>query len=387
MTAGLLSEDFLVPLLQRLVRHPSEQTDLQEADPNVKGFIADCVAPEIERLGLGPVRYDRMGNLILEIGPADASGSILFATYAMTHPANRMKDPFSATLIDTPEGPAVRGRGVAEQKTALAAALAAVAAAARDGLSGRLIFAVLTAGETGRHTAVEALDEALSSPPDYAIICLGTDGRIGAGNKGRIDIEVTVEGRSCHSSTPWNGIDAIEGARQCLNALVSLDPGVPEHPVFGRATLTPTAIRSGPNSTHTLQDSVRMTFDRRLLPGEDAEAAFARIRAALPADGPWTIACSRGPFMYPNETRDDGPLMTILREAHADADAGEAETVICNFALDAGYFGHRGIEAVMLGPGEIDQFHSEEEHVQISELVRLARVYRALIGRALGNNG
>ena len=387
MTASLLTEEALVPLLQRLVRHPSEQTDLQEADPRVKGFITDCVAPELKRFGLGPVRYDRMGNLILEIGPSDADRSILFATYAMTHPANRMKDPFSATVIETPEGRAVRGRGVAEQKTALAAALAAVADAACAGLGGRLIFAVLTAGETGRHTAVEALDEALGFPPDYAIICLGTDGRIGTGNKGRIDVEVTVEGRSCHSSTPWNGIDAIEGARQCLNALVSLDLGVPDHPVFGRATLTPTAIRSGPNSTHTVQDSVRMTFDRRLLPGEDADAAFARIREALPGDGPWTVSCSRGPFMYPNDTRDDGPLMTLLRDAHEDAQAGEAATVVCNFALDAGYFGHRGIEAVMLGPGEIDQFHSEEEHVQVSELVRMARVYRALIGRALGNNG
>jgi acetylornithine deacetylase len=387
MTDSFLTEEFLVPLLQRFVRCPSEQSDLQEEDPKVKGFITDCVAPEIARLGLGPVRYDRMGNLLLELGPADASRSILLATYAMTHPANRMKDAFSATLIDTPEGAAVRGRGVAEQKTALAAAIGAVAEAARDGLAGRLVFAVLSAGETGRHTAVEALEEALGPPPDYAIVCLGTDGRIGAGNKGRIDIEVTVEGRSCHSSTPWNGVDAIDGARRCLNALEALDLGVPEHPAFGRATLTPTSIRSGPNSTHTVQDSVRMTFDRRLLPGEDAEAAFAHIRSALPADGPWTVSCTRGPFMYPNETKDDGPLMSLLRAAYEDADAGDAATVTCNFALDAGYFGHRGIEAVMLGPGEIDQFHSDEEHVPVAELVRMARVYRALIGRALGNNG
>jgi acetylornithine deacetylase/succinyl-diaminopimelate desuccinylase-like protein len=36
---------------------------------------------------------------------------------------------------------------------------------------------------------------------------------------------------------------------------------------------------------------------------------------------------------------------------------------------------------VMLGPGEIDQFHSEEEHVQISDLLDMARVYHALITR------
>lgn len=381
MTESLLNEKTMVPLLQRLVRHPSEQGELQENDPHVKAFITDCVAPEIAALGLEPARYDAMGNLILELGPADAAKSILFATYAMTHQAARMVDPFLATVIDTPLGQAVRGRGVAEQKTAMTAALVAVAQAHRDGLRGRIILSVLSAGETGRHTAIESVCDALDCLPDIAVICLGTDSLIGAANKGRIDVDVTVEGRAAHSSTPWAGIDAIDGARQCLNALYRLDLGVEDNPVFGAATLTPTAIRSGPTATHTVQDTVELTFDRRLLPGEDPDAAFAFIRDSLPADGLWRIDCRRGPFMYPNEVADDGPLMTLLRAAYADAGLAAAEKVVCNFALDAGYFGHRGIEAVMLGPGEIDQFHSEEEHVQVSDMADMAQVYHALIAQ------
>lgn len=382
MTEAPFDEQAMVALLQRLVRHPSEQTALQEEDPKIKAFITDCVAPEIAALGLGAGRYDAMGNLILELGPARSEKSILFATYAMTHQAARMADPFAATVIDTPSGPAVRGRGVAEQKTAMTAALAAIAGAHRDGLSGRVILTVLSAGETGRHTAIESVCAALDDLPDLAVICLGTDSRIGAANKGRIDVDISVEGRAVHSSTPWAGIDAIDGARHCLNALHGLDLGIADSPVFGAATLTPTAIRSGPTATHTVQDIAELTFDRRLLPGEDPDAAFAFIRDALPSDGPWQIDCRRGPFMYPNEVADDGALMTLLRAAYADAGLGAAEKVICNFALDAGYFGHRGIEAVMLGPGEIDQFHSEEEHVQISDMMDMARVYRALIERA-----
>lgn len=382
MTEYLLSEQAMVPLLQRLVRYPSVQTELQEEDPGVKAFITDCVAPEIATLGLGSGRYDGMGNLIVELGPADADRSILFATYAMTHQAGRMTDPFAATIIDTDVGPAMRGRGVAEQKTAMTAALTAIADAHREGLAGRIILTVLSAGETGRHTAIESVCGALDDVPDVAIICLGTDSRIGAANKGRIDVDISVSGKSAHSSTPSAGIDAIEGARQCLNALHGLDLCVADSPVFGAATLTPTAIRSGPTATHTVQDMAELTFDRRLLPGEDPDAAFAFIRDALPKDGPWEVDCRRGPFMYPNEVADDGPLMTLLRGAYADAGLGEAEKVICNFALDAGYFGHRGIEAVMLGPGEIDQFHSEEEHVQVSDMLSMARVYYALIERA-----
>ena len=40
-------------------------------------------------------------------------------------------------------------------------------------------------------------------------------------------------------------------------------------------------------------------------------------------------------------------------------------------------------EAVMLGPGEIDQFHSDEESVLIAELGEMANIYHALIQRAL----
>lgn len=383
MSQSYLAETYLVPLLQKLVRHPSEQSDLQEADPRIREFISECLAPEINGLGIGTPRYDEMGNLILEIGSGSNDRSLLFMTYAMTHPASAMQDPFSATLIDTPSGQAVRGRGVAEQKTAMTAALGAIAQAAKNGIEGRLIFSAVSAGETGRHDAVASVIDELPAPPDLAIVCIGTDGKVAAGNKGRIDVEVTVQGKSIHSSMPWNGIDAIDGARQCLIALNDLDLGIPEHPSFGPATLTPTSISSGPNATHTVQNVVNMTFDRRLLPGEDVEAAFASVTSALPKGGPWTVECSRGPFMYPNEIANDGPLMTLLDQAYRDVGLSGAERIDCSFALDAGYFGHLGTEAVMLGPGEIDQFHSDEESVLISDLVSMANIYHAIIQRAL----
>src|SRR5262249_60460221 len=120
-------------------------------------------------------RYDRMGNLIAEIGPK-SDRSILFVAYAMTHPAAGMVDPFSATIVTTPRGAAVRGRGVAEQKTALAALFGAVAEAARDRrLDGRLTIALTTAGETGRHDAGDSGMQGIESVPRGAVICLGTN--------------------------------------------------------------------------------------------------------------------------------------------------------------------------------------------------------------------
>lgn len=60
-----------------------------------------------------------------------------------------------------------------------------------------------------------------------------------------------------------------------------------------------------------------------------------------------------------------------------------AQTFHCNFALDAGYFCRQDIPAVMLGPGEVDQFHSNEEHVLVSDLVNMSKIYYSLIQQCL----
>ncbi len=387
MTAGYLAEDTLTGWLQRFVRHPSQQTELLEKDPQVVAFVRDSVAPILTEMAV-PYRYDPMGNLIAELGPKASAHSLLFVTYAMTHPAARMADPFSAAMIDTPRGKAVRGRGVAEQKTALAAALGALGAAHASSarLTGRLIFALITAGETGRHDAVESVMREVATDPRFVIVCIGTGNRVAVGNKGRIDFDVVVRGKAAHSSAPWNGINAIDGARRVLDRLDGLDLEVASHPAFGAATLTPTAIESAPKATHTVPDTVRLTFDRRLLPGEDPETAYQAIRRAVVVELPWTAEWTRGPVMYPNEIRLDGPLFSRLRGAFARAGRGVPEPFHCNFALDAGYFGRRGIEAVMLGPGEVDQFHSDEEQVLVDDLVAMAHVYYGIIDQCLGPN-
>ena len=101
-----------------------------------------------------------MGNLLVELGPQQADRSLMLMAYAMTHPANRMPNPYAGELIEDASGAYVRGRGVSEQKGSLAAALAAVKAAAeRLPLRGRLIFTVSTAGETCLLYTSDAADE------------------------------------------------------------------------------------------------------------------------------------------------------------------------------------------------------------------------------------
>ena len=369
--------------VQRFVRHPSQQTDLMEADPAVLSFISECARPLVEELGLTP-RFDGMGNMIVEMGPADAECRLMFMAYAMTHPAASMRDPFKGELIEENGVTAVRGRGVSEQKASLAAALAAVHAYQSRGTGGGLTFVLSTAGETGRHMAAEAILGALGAPPRLGVVVLGTSSQVALGNKGRIDIEVTVRGKASHSSMPGRGVNAIAGAHQVLDRLAAFEVGQEEHSGLGRATLTSTSLESFPKATHTVQNEVRMTFDRRLLPGQDPDDAFARVRDALDIGPPWTIEVEKGPFMYPCEVAEDSELVRHILAGHAAAGLEAPGFMWSHGALDAGYLAERGCQATMWGPGSVDMWHSDEESISVDAVWNGANAYLGLINSYLG---
>jgi acetylornithine deacetylase len=91
--------------------------------------------------------------------------------------------------------------------------------------------------------------------------------------------------------------------------------------------------------------------------------------------------------MYPNEISPESALMRRLRSAFAAAGQADPEQFYCNFALDAGYLARSDIQAVMLGPGEVDQFHSSEESVLISDMSAMSNVYYRMIEQCLTHNG
>jgi acetylornithine deacetylase len=385
-TNGAINETDLIEWTQRFVRYPSPQTERFEAEPQVQGFVGECVAPLLAELGL-PARRDGMGNLICELGPASRDRSLLLMAYAMTHPASSMGEPWAGELVATRTGRAVRGRGVAEQKGSLAAALAATVAARSLPLDGRLVLAVSTAGETGRHDAAAAILEALGATPRLGIVVIGTTGRVSLGNKGRIDVTVEVTGRAAHSSTPWAGVNAIDGARLVLDQLAVLPIAKGRHAGLGEATLATNFIESFPRATHTIQNRVAVSLDRRILPGEDHEAAFAEIRRGLALPAPWRLDVRMGAFMYPCEIAADGRLMSAVRAGCRARALPPPETFWSHGALDAGYLTHRGCETAMWGPGPQDLWHSDEEIVEVRDLVVGAEAYLGLIGAALAPGG
>ena len=96
------------------------------------------------------------------------------------------------------------------------------------------MFLCCVSGETGRHDAIKSIVEATGARAEMAILN-GTGNRISLGNRGRVDVTVTVHGSPGHSSRPQSACNAVTGALEVIRRLTEgFNLGAP-HPALGKA--------------------------------------------------------------------------------------------------------------------------------------------------------
>src|SRR6195256_5531563 len=231
-----LSRERAKELLIALVKVPSPQTELLEDEPLLKEFIRTAIEPRLRTMGFVDIRYDAMGNLIAAYGSGASGKSLMFIGNAMNQPASTMPNAYSGDVVDGAKfdlpGECVMGKGASEQKANLAAMLHAmeIVIASKVPVTGKLVFTCCLSGETGKHDAIRSVVEGAGVRADMAVLG-GTGLKVTLGNRGRIDMFVTVKGSPCHSSRPWDGINAITGATECIGRLlgeVKLDQTHPQ---------------------------------------------------------------------------------------------------------------------------------------------------------------
>jgi acetylornithine deacetylase/succinyl-diaminopimelate desuccinylase-like protein len=384
-----ISRERAKELLVELVKVPSPQTELLEDEPLLKAFIRNAIEPRLRAMGFADIRYDSMGNLIAAYGAGTSGKSLMLIGNAMNQPASTMPNPYDGDVVDGAKyglpGECVMGKGASEQKANLAAMLHAMETviASKAAIAGKLIFTCCLSGETGKHDAIRSVVEGAGVRADMAVLG-GTGLTVTLGNRGRIDVFVTVKGSPCHSSRPWDGVNAITGASEAIRRLLDKVKLDKNHPQLGAQTLTVNHIRSFPDSTHTVQERCEFTLDRRLLPGEDPNEAFAEIERIAkeveqikdPVSGkPYGVEVRLGPFMYPSlVTTESNVVRAILRASEIMLGA-PAQTIYSPAAFDQGYLNHIGIETANYGAGEHQYAHTDHDMASVERTVDSAKVY------------
>jgi acetylornithine deacetylase/succinyl-diaminopimelate desuccinylase-like protein len=238
----------------------------------------------------------------------------------------------------------VFGRGAADQLGGLAAQVIAsrilLRLAPEGALRGVIVRSYATVAEEDndgggpRHVVRHELPSAPPERiPDVVILTESTGsadhGALGIyrGQRGRMQIEVEVRGRSCHGSMPWMGLNPLEHGGAILAEAArrtEAREGFLDHPFLGHGTRTASWARLDTPSDCEVPERFLFRFDRRLTVGETPERAVADVEgldavaAARAAGLGVTVSVPR--YTTPTWTgvRPDNPAVYLGWETPAD---------------------------------------------------------------------
>ena len=209
------------------------------------------------------------------------------------HDRDALRDGLGYVPPDSEWDNLVFGRGSADQLSGVVAQIVAtrilLELAPEGALRGAIVRSYATAAEEDNdgggpmHLMSRVLPGAPPElVPDAVILTEGTgDANKGAlgiyrGQRGRMQIELTVTGRSCHGSMPWEGLNPLEfGGAIVAEAARRYDArdGFRDHEFLGHGTRTASWAHLETPSDCAVPDQLRVRFDRRLTVGESPEQA------------------------------------------------------------------------------------------------------------------
>ena len=312
-------------------------------------------------------------------------------------PARWTRDPYGAALEADPEGGArLYGRGSADMKGGVAAAIAALAGVQRAApdLPGRVRFGIVVDEEGMMSGIKHFIAQGWADEVDGAIVCEPEELELCLHQKGAMRLHVHVHGVMAHGAMPYAGVNPIVALTRFLAAVDAFQAEEQErlgaHPYLGLPWLTPTIVRApvrGEAQLNVMPDGAYAALDVRTVPGQDHEAIHARLRreaervaADLPRSRieldwfesrPWT------------ETAPDDPLVQALAAAYEPVLGRPAPYGGVPGATDGTFLHAAGVSIVTVGPGDRTIPHQVDECVRVDAVVAAARLYAAAAVRYL----
>jgi succinyl-diaminopimelate desuccinylase len=342
---------------------PIEVQHVAPGRPNVLGFLGEG--------GRGPTLLLEGHTDVVTEGDARA----------WTYP------PFAGDLA---EG-RIYGRGAADMKGGLAAAMIAAAAIKRSGTSlrGSLVVGALVDEEGdmlgAKHLCTTPTGRSLSA----AIICEPEQNELCLEQRGVVWARVVVRGRMAHGAMPEAGVNPIVGLAAVLRQAPVLERRLRRLCARSRhvrpPTVTPTVVQApvdGLAQSNVIPATAVTTLDIRLTAGPDAPAIAAEIdRVCRDAAAATGVAIEWTPINgYRLATRVERfePLVQAMeravrqvtgRRATFGGVPGSTDGTILRTQL--------GIPIVTCGPGHRLVPHQVDEYVDVAQLVEAARIYVA----------
>lgn len=339
-------------LTRRLVEIPSYE-DEEDCGTEIESWLRDETEAEVER--------DDVGNVFARRGEA---GLALVGHHDTVPPAEEQVDEDGRPVCETRDG-RLFGRGTADMKSALAAAMLAF----RDSSGDDVAFASFVGEEVGGVGARYAVEEGFA--PKRAVVLEGSSGYSSGGSvdvavahRGRRELELTTYGRAGHAAEGSDGDNAVYLAADEVDRVREFEPSIYSTEggsLKGGATVT---MIEGGETSNVVPDRCNMVVDERTVPGGELYTAGSEVDPEVVDEMP------------PMECGDDEFVEAAISSAREE---GASEKVVKPHATDAGHLDSAGVECVVVGPAEKGEAHSDDESVSVEVVERCRGIYRRLL--------
>jgi acetylornithine deacetylase len=322
---------------------------------------------------------------VFEFGDPEAGKTLVLNGHMDVVPINEASwdtDPFDPTW----DGERLYARGAADMKSGLAGLLYAVVAFRErhgDDIDGRIVVESVVGEETGGVGTKAAVED---SPYDFqrdgVIIAEPTELGMVTATEGSLMVTVTVEGRSAHAATRWEGESVLphfETIRQAFLALESERNEQVTHPLYETSPIA-WPVNFGIVEAGSWASSVpaHLESDVRIgvAPGETIDAVERAFRERLQTvvdQSDWLQSHSptmerRDIQFIPAEVEQDVPVVQALQRS-LNSYGLDSSPQGATYGADSRLFVENGIPAVVFGPGSVDRAHFPNEYIDWDEVL------------------
>jgi len=306
-------------------------------------------------------------------------------------PSRWTQSPYGGTLITRDDGERLYGRGSADMKGGIAAAIGALEAvrATAPDLTGRIRLGIVV-DEEGMMDGIKAfIANGWANDVTGAIVCEPEELELCLVQKGAMRVHVHVRGVMAHGAMPYAGVNPITGLMRFLDALEHLQADEQQrhgrHEHLGLPWITPTIVRApvhGAAQLNVMPDTAYAALDIRSVPEQDHADLAGRLRATADevAAGLPGLSIELDWFEDRPATETDAadPLVRALEHVYPHVLGGTPRYGGVPGATDGTFLrSMAGVPIVTIGPGDRSIPHQVDEFVRTADLVAAARLYAA----------
>jgi acetylornithine deacetylase len=370
MTREGISPDSALEVLKMLISTPSVNPSLAPDEGHGEAAIAARARDWLAAYGLRSWLEEAAPgrpNVLAEAGHGHGPTLVLCAHLDTVGTAGMTIPPFEPVV----EGSRVYGRGSCDMKGSAAAVMTAAAALSDEGLSGRVLLALVVDEE---YASIGAQDFVRRHPADACILTEPSEGRLILAHKGFIWIEIVTTGRAAHGSRWDLGVSAIGKMGRIVAALEDFDQlelRARAHPLVGPASLHCALIQGG-SGLSTYSEKCALKVERRTLPGEAPNQVLQELKDVVRRAGEQAVfncLLDRPPLTCDRNAK----VATCVREAACSVTGERPEETGVAYWMDAALFAAAGIPTVNYGPGGAGA-HEAVEWVDLDSVVSCAQV-------------